>query len=101
MLKYYKNLIKVRKTYGVFTDTSSTLTETKLADGKCTVLFESANGDKALVISNPTSAPMTYELEAGWYMVVNGIDGNGTPTLCEGTVAVPAYSAIVLVNNIK
>ena len=101
MLNYYKNLIKVRKTYGVFTDVNSTLTETKLNDGKCTVLFESANGDKALVISNPTSAPMNYELEAGWYMVVNGVDGNATPSLCEGSVTVPAYSAIVLVNNVK
>ena len=101
MMKYYKNLINVRKAYGVFTDTTSVLTETKLSDGRFTVLFESANGEKALVVSNPTAAPMTYELEGTWYMVVNGIDGNGTPTLAEGTVTVPAYSAVVFVNEVK
>ena len=99
MMKYYRHLIKIRKTYGVFTDVHSVLTEAKLTDGRFTVLFESADDGKAMLISNPTSVTMSYELQRGWYMVVNGTDADTVPTYCEGNITVPAYSAVVLVNE--
>jgi pullulanase len=99
MMLYYKHLIDVRKTYSIFTNNSSTITEAKTTNGRVAVLFEDELDGKALLISNPTSADMTYELDGTWYMVVNGVDASAEPVLCEGSITVPAYSAIILVNG--
>ena len=99
MMLYYKHLIDVRKTYSIFTNNSSTITEVKTTNGRVAVLFEDQLDGKALLISNPTSADMTYELDGTWYMVVNGVDASAEPVLCEGSITVPAYSAIILVNG--
>ena len=99
MMLYYKHLIDVRKTYSIFTNNSSTITEVKTTNGRVAVLFEDELDGKALLISNPTSADMTYELDGTWYMVVNGVDASAEPVLCEGSITVPAYSAIILVNG--
>ena len=99
MMLYYKHLINVRKTYSIFTNNSSTITEVKTTNGRVAVLFENEIDGKALLISNPTSAEMTYELDGTWYMVVNGVDASAEPVLCEESITVPAYSAIILVNG--
>ncbi len=99
MMLYYKHLIDVRKTYSIFTDNDHTVTETKTTNGRVSILFEDEADGKALIISNPTSADMTYELDGEWYMVVNGIDASAEHTLCQGSLTVPPYSAIVLVNK--
>ena len=56
-------------------------------------------GGKALLISNPTGADMTHELDGEWYMVVNGVDASAEPVLCTGSITIPAYTAIILVNG--
>ena len=101
MMKYYKHLINIRKSYGVFTDPDSVITENKISDGRFTVLFESADGGKALLVSNPTDTEMTYVLEAGWYMIANGVDADTAPVYCEGNITVPAYSAVILVGAVN
>ena len=99
MMLYYKHLISVRKSYSIFTNNDHTVTETKTTNGRASILFEDDIGGKALLISNPTSADMTYELDGEWYMVVNGIDASAELVLCTGSITIPAYTAIILVNE--
>ncbi len=99
MMLYYKHLIDVRKTYDIFTNNSAKITETKTTNGRVAVLFEDEIDGKALLISNPTSADMTYELDGEWFMVVNGKDAFTEPTSCKGKLTVPPYSAIILIKN--
>ena len=100
MMLYYKHLIEVRKTYSIFTNNDATVTETKIVNGRMSVLYEDENGEKAMLIANPTSANMTYSLSGEWYMVVNGVDANSNlEATVEGSITIPPYSAIILVNS--
>ena len=62
-------------------------------------LFENAQGQKALVVLNPTDAAMTYELDGNWNLVADATHA-GTAVLAEesGSVTVDACSAKVYVN---
>ena len=99
MMLYYKHLINVRKSYSVFTNNDAKITDTKIVNGRASILFEEEEGGKALLLSNPTVANMTYNLEGQWYMVVNGTDSSSEPVLCEGKIDIPPYSAVIFVND--
>jgi pullulanase len=99
MMLYYKGLIEMRKTFDIFTDNSTTVNYTSIIDGRCSITIEDAEGGTALILSNPTPAEMTYNLEGEWYVIVNGecITLNAD-TITSGKIYIPAYSAAVLVN---
>ena len=100
MMLYYKGLIEMRKTIGLFTDNSATITCTKIIDGRCTVTIDDGKGGTVLVISNPTVGSMTYSLSADWHMIADGDSVNlDSPELVSGNITIPAYSAIILVNG--
>ena len=99
MMLYYAELIRIRKTYDIFTTLNTAVSSTQLDSGRATVTLDNHIGEKALIISNPTAEAMTYTLSGGWYMIANGTSPiDGTPVLCEGEIEIPPYTAVILVN---
>ncbi|MBQ7343743.1 MAG: type I pullulanase [Clostridia bacterium] len=99
MMLFYKGLIEMRKTFGIFTDNSTTVDYKSIIDGRCSITIKDDEGGEALILSNPTPAEMTFALEGEWYLIVNGeVITLDADTLTSGNVYIPAYSAAVLVN---
>ena len=99
MMLYYKGLIEMRKTFGIFSNNSATVTESSIIDGRCSITIDDGEGGTALILSNPTPAEMTFTLEGDWYVIVDGVSVNlDADTLVSGNIYIPAYSAMVLVN---
>ena len=101
MLEFYKGLIKMRKSYSIFTDNSTVISGEALdeTDGRAYVTINDATGGKALVVINPTPLDMTYDLDCEWNMICNGVKaGAEVIETISDKVNVPAYSAVVLVN---
>ena len=100
MMRYYQELIRVRKAYDIFSSTATAVYVNTLTEGKAAFTLDDHMGGKALIISNPTSEAMTYTLTGSWHMVINGVGViEGDPIACQGTITIPARSAIVLVND--
>ena len=67
MMTYYKGLIAMRKTYSILgTDNSVTITFDRFGSDGLVVLYEAANGEKAVALINPTPQPFSYTLEGEW-----------------------------------
>ena len=99
MMLYYKGLIEMRKTFGIFSNNSATVTENSIIDGRCSITIDDGEGGTALILSNPTPAEMTFTLEGDWYVIVDGVSVKlDADTLVSGNIYIPAYSAMVLVN---
>ncbi len=99
MMRYYKELIRVRSTYSIFRSLNSAVTATELGNGKAAITLDNHQGSKALIVSNPTGSAMTYAISGTWNMVINGVSVMDAPASCSGTITVPAYSAVILLNN--
>ena len=100
MMSYYQGLIAMRKQYEIFRGAEDvTITFTNLTGGAMACLFENAQGQKALVVLNPSSTALTYQLEGSWNLVANGTMA-GTSVLAteSGEITVDACSAHVYVN---
>ena len=102
MCEFYRGLINMRKAYSIFTDNNTeasgeTITET---DGRAVVKIEDHKGGEALIVINPTSEDMTYELKSSMNMICNGTRAGAEviEVVNEGLV-IPPYSASVLVND--
>ncbi len=99
MMLYYRGLIEMRKTFGIFSNNSATVTESSIIDGRCSINIDDGEGGTALILSNPTPAEMTFTLEGEWYVIVDGVSVKlDADTLVSGNIYIPAYSAMVLVN---
>ena len=73
MMLYYKGLIEMRKTYPILgTDGSVKITFGSFGSDGMTVLYEAADGSKALVLINPTSQAFPYTLEGQWDLIADG-----------------------------
>ena len=99
MMLYYKHLIEVRKEYSIFGSVSTAISASQLDGGKAVITIDNHMGGKALVIANPTGEAMTYTLNGNWNLIVNGQSATEAPEACNGEITIPAYSAIVLVND--
>ena len=101
MMLYYKHLIAMRKTYSIFTTLNSAISTSKTqTDGRVSITIDNHAGGKALVICNPTGEAMTYTLSGNWNLIINGVSAmEDGPVSCTGEITIPAYSAIVLVND--
>ena len=98
MMLYYKGLIEMRKTFDIFTDNSTTVSYTSIIDGRCSITLTDAEGGEVLILSNPTSAQMTFSLDSDWYMIVDGEHVNlSGEAVTSGNIYIPAYSAVILV----
>ena len=60
---YYKGLIELRKTYGIFSSLDTEITHEEFGGGAAAVMFTDKNGGKALVIINPHPTNLTYNID--------------------------------------
>ena len=102
MAKFYKGLIQMRKAYSIFATNNTAVIGQTIPDanGQATVTLDNHQGGKAFILLNPTAEEMTYELSGSWNMICNGsVAGAESLGTVTGEITVPAYSAIVLVND--
>ena len=99
MMLYYKQLIEMRKTYSIFRTLNTAISNVQFAEGRTAITIDNHTGGKALVIANPTGEEMTYELNGRWNLIINGKDVMDAPIEYSDSITIPAYSAIVLVND--
>ena len=100
MMLYYKGLIEIRKNFGLFTDNSVPVSTTILSDGAVAVTFI-RESEIATIILNPTDEAITYTLDDGsWNMICDGQHaGIEVIDTVEGEISIPAYSAVIVVND--
>ena len=100
MMTFYKGLIRLRKTYGIFTTLSTAVTATDLKDGRYAVTIDNHMGGKAMIIINPTGETMSYTTSGSWNMLSDGETVFAdSPVAVSGEISVAAYSAVVLIND--
>ena len=102
MAQFYKGLIQMRKAYSIFTTNNTAVSGQTIAkgNGRATVTIDNHMGGKAFIIMNPTAEAMTYELDGSWHMLSDGSTaGAESLGVVSGEITIPAYSAIVLVND--
>ncbi len=98
MMQYYKGLIEMRKTYGIFRDSTTTLTFTDLGVGKLEIKYEDAQGNAALVLINPNADSMTHTLDGEWKLVADKTQaGCEVISTAQGDVTLPGRSICVYV----
>ena len=100
MMRYYQELIRVRQEYAIFrTLNTAVIANTSYAEGRVAITLDNHAGGKALIVSNPTGEAMTYNVSGNWHMIVNGVDVMDAPEAVTGSITVPAYTAVVFVND--
>ena len=100
MMQYYKGLIEMRTTYGIFTNGSRTAVSFKDLGGGATVAtFDDHMGGKAVVVINPTASALTVTLDGEYQLVANGTEAGADPiATVSGEVTVDATGVCVFVN---
>ena len=100
MMRYYQELIRVRQEYAIFrTPNAAVIANTSYGEGRAAITLDNHAGGKALIVSNPTGEAMTYNVSGNWHMIVNGVDVMDAPEAVTGSITVPAYTAVVFVND--
>ncbi len=97
---YYKGLIEMRKTFGIFTDDSTQITHTEHGSGILEILFDDGNGGKALVIINPHKTDLPCTIEGEWNLIADG-NTSGTSVIVRegGKITAESISVRVYVND--
>jgi pullulanase len=96
---YYKGLIAMRRAFSIFRSTEAgVVTFEDLGGGKLAVKYNDGKGNEALVLINPTTSLMNYELVGEWRLVVDKY-GAGTDTIStdSGNISLPGCSICVYV----
>lgn len=102
MMTYYKDMISLRKSFDIFMCDSCEISNTVRIGGGTVITFEKNNGEKALVIVNPSGSETTYTLSGEWYMISDGESVFAdAPITTDVTVTVPAHSAVILMSITK
>ena len=99
MMLFYKDIIRVRNTYGIFKTLNTAVMSSELGNGRAAITLDNHAGAKALIITNPTGDAMTYDLSGDWHMVIDGVAAMGEAKTCSGTITIPAYTGVVLLNS--
>lgn len=80
MMTYYRQLLAMRKAYSVFRGNGNvTVTVTQLASYAMQVELDDGEGNKALVLINPSSATMPVSIQGEWTLVGNAIAAGSEP----------------------
>ena len=98
---YYKGLIQMRKTYGIFgSNDTSVLEVQELGSGIVAITIDNGKGGKALAVINPHNTALPYTLEGQWNLVADGTCA-GAEVLGEesGNITVDAISIRIYVND--
>ena len=100
MMRYYQELIRVRQEYAIFrTLNTAVIANTSYGEGRVAITLDNHAGGEALIVSNPTGETMTYNVSGNWHMIVNGVDVMDAPEAVTGSITIPAYTAVVFVND--
>ncbi len=97
---YYKGLIEMRKTFGIFADVNTEITYTEHGSGIVEILFDDGNGGKALVIINPHRTNLPATIEGEWNLIADGNTAGATVIAREsGSITAESISVRVYVND--
>ena len=98
---YYKGLIQMRKSFSIFTDTTTQIVSVnEMGSGVVGLTFDDGNGGQALVILNPHNTALPYTLEGSWNLVADGTQaGNTVLSTDTGSITVSGISLRVYVND--
>ncbi|MBO7196122.1 MAG: type I pullulanase [Clostridia bacterium] len=101
MFQYYAGLSAIRTKFDIFTNNTKFIASEHGYDAGINIVIEDGNGGKALVIINPQSNSMNFDLKGTTYhLVCDGVTAGITSIrTCSGTVTVPGCSAYILVND--
>ena len=99
---YYKGLIEMRKTYSIFTDNQSQISNVEeLSSGILAVTFDDGKGGQALVLINPHNTGLPYTLEGQWNLVADSASAGAAVLAQEtGSVMVEGLGIRVYVNDV-
>ena len=98
---YYKGLIEMRKTFGIFSNPRAVVKAEKLGSGIIAVSFEDENGGKAIVVINPHATNLPYTLEGEWSLVANAeVAGSEVIETATGSVQINGVGVQVYVNDV-
>lgn len=97
---YYRGLIALRRTYGIFTDSSVTVNAEEIPRGILVVTYDDGNGGQALVLINPQNTSLPYTLEGDWNLLADGTRAGSTVLAKEsGNVNCAGISVRIYVND--
>ena len=100
MMVFYRELIKMRQTYGIFTTLNTAVSYVDLKDGRVAITIDDHTGGKALIVINPTANAMNYTPTGNWNMVSDGLNVSvDSPAAVNGEISVGAYNAVILIND--
>lgn len=97
---YYKGLIQMRKSFGIFSDNNTEISHTTIGNGLTVITFKGENGKEALAIINPNPLSLPYTLQGEWHLVANGSTAGNTviEKSCK-EVSVDKISVMIFVND--
>ena len=99
-MQYYKGLIEMRKSFGIFTDPDTVITTEELGSGLLAVTFDDGNGGQALAVLNPHNTALPYALDGQWNLVATGEEAGSSVLAQEtGSVTVDAIGVRIYVND--
>jgi pullulanase len=98
---YYKGLIEMRKTYGIFADTATQVTNVdEQGSGIVALTLSDGKGGEALVVINPHNTALPYTLDGEWDLVADATRAGGTVLESRsGSITVDGISIQVYVKN--
>ena len=100
-MRYYQGLIRMRKTYDIFTNPNTQIISAEeLGSGILAVVFDDGKGGQALVVINPHNTGLPYTLEGTWNLVADATRA-GAEVLAQesGTVTVEGISVRIYLND--
>ena len=97
---YYKGLIAMRKTYSIFTDNATVITEEELGSGILSLTYDDGNGGQALVVVNPHAQALPYTLEGEWNLIADA-EQTGTDVIGResGNITVDSIGVRIYLND--
>jgi pullulanase len=100
MMRYYRGLIAMRKTYGIFTDLDTEITYEALGSGVAVITFDDGNGGRALALINPYAQALPCTLDGEWNLVAHAQSAGAAVLAKEsGSVTVDGISVRIYVND--
>ena len=97
---YYKGLIEMRKTFDIFTDTTTTVITSDLGGGAIAVSIDDHKGGYAVIIINPGNTELKYTLNGEWNLVGDS-DRAGSAIISKdsGEITVDSIGIRIYVND--
>ncbi len=97
---YYKGLIEMRRSFGIFTELNSVISCKEEANGLAVITFEGNDGERAMALVNPHGQTLSYTLNGEWNLVADG-ERAGSEVISResGSVDVEGISVRIYIND--